>query len=199
MKTSSVMLASLALVLSSPALLGAVDALAPLASAARYFGDGKAHTADFTQSYTPAGFSGARTESGTVVVQAPQFVRFDYQKPSPKTFAFDGKTARFSERAELPLVFLDSPESLARVYSLSAEETPEGVSILLTPKAAGSELAWVRLKLVAAGIPSSLSYETTAGDRTTFDFGAFHTAPARDPAAFVLRPPAGTRIVDNDP
>jgi outer membrane lipoprotein carrier protein len=200
-----------------PAEAGAADGSTELSRAAAYFRDGRAHAAGFTQTYTPAGFSHARSESGTVVIQAPEKLRFDYDKPAVKVFTFDGRTARFyvpsdrqmisrplseADRAELPLVFLDSPERLAQLYEIAREGSVAGSAgavVALTPRRPDSELAWIRLGLREDGAPVSLSYETRAGDRTRFDFGEFRSVPPRDPDAFTIRPPAGTRIVENEP
>jgi outer membrane lipoprotein-sorting protein len=189
------------------------DPAAELARVSRELRDGKAHEAEFQQTYTPRGFTHANRESGTVVVQAPGNLRFQYGGPSGKVFTFDGETARFytpaerqmvvrplseEDRAQLPLVFLESPSDLERSYTLALESSGETRTVLLTPKAAGGEIAWVRLTLSASGTPVRLSFETAGGDRTEFQFRNFHAAPARRPEDFSIRPPAGTRIVEND-
>ncbi|PYQ65803.1 MAG: hypothetical protein DMF54_09850, partial [Acidobacteria bacterium] len=53
----------------------------PLARAVALYSDGAGHSSPFVQIYTPAGFAAARRESGTVWIQAPQRVRFDYTAP----------------------------------------------------------------------------------------------------------------------
>ena len=192
---------------------GAADPAAELARAARYFRDGKAHRATFDQTFTPAGFTRARRENGELVVQAPESLRFDYEAPK-KTFTFDGKAARFyvpadrqmtvrplseAERAELPLVFLETAEELARRNRLDLEPGKGGASILVTPRDPASEVSWIRIALSADGSPSSLAFQSSAGDRTEFRFGPFRTEPALDRSAFDIHPPAGTRIIDNAP
>lgn len=201
-------------------LLAALAAAAPgadpkaeLARTAAYFRDGKAHTSEFVQSFTPSGFTKSRRETGTVVVQAPDSLRFDYEAPK-KTFAFDGRVARFyspadrqmtvralsaEDRAELPLIFLQTPEDLARRNRLEAEASAAGMAVLVTPRDAGSEIAWIRLLLSPAGVPQGLSFQTSAGDRTEFQFRGFRAEPAKDPSAFLIHPPAGTRIIENEP
>ena len=196
------------------ALAAASDPASELAKAARYFQDGKAHQADFVQTFTPGGFTRSRKESGSVLLQTPENIRFQYAPPSNKIFAFDGKTARFftpgehqmivrqlsdDDRAQLPLVFLESPGELAKLYSLALEAHPDGATILLTPKAAETEVSWIRLSLASSGTPTGLSFQSSGGDRTEFQFRSFRTLPPRDASNFTIRPPAGTRIVENEP
>ena len=68
---------------------------AALSHALARYGDGAAHVLRFTQIYTPAGFATARRESGTVWIQAPQRLRFDYAAPEKKIFTYDGGEGRF--------------------------------------------------------------------------------------------------------
>ena len=75
----------------------------------------------FVQIYTPAGFTTARRESGTLWIQTPQRLRFDYEAPEKKVFTYDAGEGRLftpedkqltiqklapEERARLPIVFL---------------------------------------------------------------------------------------------
>ena len=195
------------------AAAGAADPAGELARAARYFRDGKAHRASFVQTFTPAGFSKGRRESGEIVVQAPENLRFDYESPK-KTFTFDGKVARFyspserqmtvralseEDRAQLPLIFLETADDLRKRNTLDLEERPEGASILVTPKQSGSEVSWIRLALSPDGSPAALSFQSSAGDRTEFRFQGFRTEPPLDASAFAIHPPAGTRIIENEP
>ena len=199
-----------------PLPLPASDPLAELARAARYFRDGKAHSAEFTQRFLPAGFSRPQSESGTLTVQAPESLRFEYGAPAGKVFTFDGEAARFytaaekqmivrritpEERGTLPLVFLESPASLQKIYEISAEAGAENgeTAIRLKPRAAEAEIAWIRLALRPDGSPSGLSYEAASGDRTEFRFKGFRALPAKPTSDFAFRPPAGTRIVENAP
>jgi len=184
-----------------------------LSRAAKFFQDGKAHRAAFVQTFTPAGFTRSRRESGALVVQAPESLRFDYETPK-KVFTFDGKVARFysaadrqmtvkplseADRAQLPLVFLESPEELARNNTLQREEREGGSAILVTPKDTASEVSWIRLTLSESGAPVSLSFQSSSGDRTEFRFETFRGEPAREPDFFSIHHPAGTRILDNEP
>jgi len=194
-------------------IAAAADPAAELARAARYFRDGKSHRAAFVQTFTPAGFTKARRETGEIVVQAPENLRFDYESPK-KTFTFDGKVARFfapadrqmtvralseDDRAQLPLIFLQTADELRKRNTLDLEGRPGGASILVTPRSPDSEVSWIRLALAADGSPAALSFQSAAGDRTEFRFEGFRTEPPLDASAFAIHPPAGTRIIENEP
>lgn len=205
--------AAAAILLAAAFRAEGADPAAQLARTARYFRDGKAHVASFDQTFTPAGFTKSRRETGVLVVQAPENLRFDYDSPK-KVFAFDGKVARFwspadrqmtvralsdEDRAQLPLIFLESADDLRRRNTLDLEEKGGGISILVTPKAPESEVSWIRLGVASDGAPVSLAFQSSAGDRTEFRFKGFRTEPPRDASAFEIHPPAGTRIIENEP
>jgi outer membrane lipoprotein carrier protein len=187
-------------------------ALAALKRAATLYSDGRAHASSFVQTYTPAGFAGARRESGTVWIQAPQRLRFDYTSPEKKTFTYDSGEGRFyspedrqltvktlspEERARLPIVFLTDPEELSREYAVAAESAGAGADrLLLTPRAARPELAWLRLTIDTDGSVRGLAYEDEAGNRTEFTFEGWRTEKARPAADFRVSGPKGTRVVE---
>jgi outer membrane lipoprotein carrier protein len=185
-----------------------------LARAMTLYGDGAGHAASFTQIYTPSGFATAKRESGSVVIQVPQRVRFDYVAPEKKVFTYDAGEGRFfspedkqltvrrlseEEKARLPIVFLTQPSDLGRQYEIAVEpgEAPAPTRLLLTPRIPRPELAWLRLAIDAAGAVTGLSYQDSAGNRTEFRFEAWKTGKARPAADFRIMGPPGTRIVEN--
>ena len=183
--------------------------MALLAKSATAFGTGAADASAFTQIYTPAGFTTSKRESGTVWVQAPERLRFDYAAPDVKVFTYDGVEGRFfspedkqltvhklspDERARLPLVFLEKPEELARRYEISLEK---GRTVVLKPRAAESELSWLKLAIGDSGMVDALSYEDTSGNRTEFRFDGWRTQKARPAADYRITGPKGTRVVQN--
>ena len=201
--------ALLVLAVLSAAPEEAPDAPALLARAAAAYGDGAAHASAFTQIYTPAGFASARRESGTVWVQSPQRLRFDYTAPEKKVFTYDAGEGRFfspedkqltirklseDEQARLPLVFLTRPEDLAARYEITLDGSG---AALLKPRAPGSDLAWVKIAVAPTGMVDGLSYEDSAGNRTEFRFEGWKTEKARPPADYRIVGPKGTRIVEN--
>ncbi len=189
------------------------DARAALARVASFYGDGAAHAAVFVQIYTPAGFTTARRESGTVWIQAPERLRFDYTAPEKKTFTYDAGEGRFfapedrqltirklsaEDRARLPILFLSNPSDLARQYEISVEPGESGVRrVLLEPRAARAELAWLRLAIGGDGTVAELTYEDSSGSRTEFRFEAWRKEKARPLADYRVAGPPGTQVLEN--
>jgi outer membrane lipoprotein-sorting protein len=197
---------------AAPAALSPEARAALAKSKARYAAD-SAHAAPFTQIYSPAGFATARRESGTVWIQAPQRLRFDYEAPEKKTFTYDAGEGRFyspadkqltvkklsaDERARLPIVFLSDPDELARGYAIAAEPVADGgARIKLTPREKRPELAWLSATLAPDGAVRELSYEDEAGNRTEFRFEAWKREKPRPDADYRVEGPKGTRTVQS--
>jgi outer membrane lipoprotein carrier protein len=199
---------------AAPAGATPAAATEALARAMAVYGDGAGHSAPFTQIYTPSGFATAKRESGSVAIQIPQRVRFDYVAPEKKVFTYDAGEGRFfspedkqltvrrlseDEKARLPIVFLTQPSDLGRQYEIAVEpgEAAAPTRLLLTPRVPRPELAWLRLAIDGAGNVTGLSYQDSAGNRTEFRFEGWKTAKARPPADFRIMGPPGTRIVEN--
>lgn len=191
----------------------ASEVSAALARAGSFYSDGAAHEAVFVQIYTPAGFTMARRESGTVWIQAPQRLRFGYTAPEKKIFTYDAGEGRLftpedrqltiqklspEQRARLPIVFLSAPSELAREYEISVEAaTPGPTRLLFKPRSERPELAWLRLSIGRAGPVEALAYEDTSGNRTEFRFEAWTKRKARPAADYRVSGPAGTRVLEN--
>ena len=187
---------------------------AALSRAVALYSDGAAHSSPFVQIYTPAGFATTRRESGRVSLQAPQRVRFDYTAPEKKVFTYDAGEGRFfspedkqltvrrlseDEKARLPVVFLTQPSDLGRQYEITAEpgESAAPLRLLLTPRVARPDLAWLRIAIERDGSVRELSYQDSAGNKTEFRFEAWRREKARPAADFRITGPPGTRIVEN--
>ncbi len=187
---------------------------AALSRAVGLYSDGAGHSSPFVQIYTPAGFATTRRESGTVWVQAPQRVRFDYTAPEKKVFTYDAGEGRFfspedkqltvrrlseDEKARLPVVFLTQPSDLGRQYEITAEpgESTAPLRLLLTPRVARPDLAWLRIAIERDGSVRELSYQDSAGNKTEFRFEAWQREKARPASDFRITGPPGTRIVEN--
>jgi outer membrane lipoprotein carrier protein len=191
------------------------EASAALARAVALYGDGAAHVASFTQIHTPSGFASTRRESGTVAIQVPQRVRFDYTAPEKKVFTYDAGEGRFfspedkqltvrrlseEEKARLPIVFLTQPADLGKQYEITVEPgeaAAPSTRLLLTPRVPSPELAWLRLGIDGSGNVGGLSYQDSAGNRTEFRFEGWRAGKARPAADFRITGPPGTRIVEN--
>ena len=187
--------------------------LAPLTRAVALYSDGAGHSSRFVQIYTPAGFATTRRESGTVSLQAPQRVRFDYTAPEKKVFTYDAGEGRFfspedkqltvrrlseDEKARLPVVFLTQPSDLSRQYEITMETGEAAPArLLLKPRVPRPDLAWLRLAIERDGSVRELSYQDSAGNKTEFRFEAWQAGKARPASDFRVTGPPGTRIVEN--
>ncbi|HEY6148682.1 MAG TPA: outer membrane lipoprotein carrier protein LolA [Thermoanaerobaculia bacterium] len=207
------MIPFMAVAFLAQALAPPAEANAALTRAAALYADGSAHQSAFVQTYTPVGFTTARRESGIVWIQAPQRLRFEYAAPEKKIFTYDAGEGRMftpedrqltiqklsaEERAKLPIVFLSDPTDLAREYEVSAEAGSDDTTrVLLKPRAARPELAWLRVAFQKDGSISELSYEDSAGNRTAFRFEGWKKEKPRPAADYRVTGPAGTRIIQN--
>jgi outer membrane lipoprotein carrier protein len=194
----------------SAAARAPVDAHATLTSIRKAYSSSPSVSCTFVQTYAPAGFAETAPETGRLILQAPDRVRFDYDGPEGKVFTFDGKagrqfvaadrqlvvrTLRPEERARLPLVFLESPESLLSRYAARAAARDAGLTELtLTPRAGGDPKS-VTLLAAASGEVKRLLLVDAAGNRTTFTFTQKMPGPKKPDSDFALVPPEGTKIL----
>ena len=192
---------------SAPAL---IDAPSVLASIRKAYSSSPSVNCTFVQTYAPAGFAETAPETGRLILQAPDRVRFDYDGPEGKVFTFDGKAGRQyvaadrllvgrtlmpEERARLPLVFLESTEALLARYAARAVPTDTGlVELTLTPRT-GADPKSITLLAAAAGDVKRLILVDAAGNRTAFTFTQKMSGPKRPDSDFALAPPAGTKIL----
>lgn len=159
-------------------------------------------TADFTQTFVPAGFASGESESGTVALALPDLLRWDYREPFPRTFLLQGETVftwnegettgrRFplepEEADHLDLLRLDVGE-LSRSYrAVVAGESGTEVEVELQPAGGDHRLVDVRLTLRRSDLlPVGLAYRDPEGNATRFVFDEFRALAGSD----VFLPPA---------
>ena len=200
--------------ISSPSPSPASDSevRAVLSRAVSHYNDGSAHEASFVQIYTPAGFAAARRESGTLWIQSPQRLRFEYTAPERKIFTYDAGEGRLyapedrqltlrrltmEERGRLPIVFLSDPKELERQYDISLQPADSGSRAVLTPRAPRVDLAWLSVSVGQDGAVSTLAYEDSSGNLSEFRFGDWRTQKARPPSDYRITGPPGTRVLEN--
>ncbi len=191
-------------------LLAAADPASVLAAVRKAYTASPSSTSRFVQTYAPAGFPAATPEAGRVTLQAPDSVRFDYDGAEGKTFTFDGKAARQyvaadrqmivrtlrpEDRAKLPLLFLESPESVLSRFTPTATEAGSGLVELTLDSKTGIEPSRLLLAVDASGEVKRLVVTDAAGNRTTFTFSDRTAGPRRPVSDFALKPPAGTKIL----
>ena len=197
----------------SPPPKATADPAPVFARIAAMYGDGAAHVASFAQTYTPAGFATARRETGTLAIQAPQRLRFDYTGKEKKVFTYDAGEGRLftpedrqltirklspEDRSRLPIVFLTDPAELDRQYAITLEPGDGGGSrLLLTPRAPRPDLSWLRLEIAADGTLQTLAYEDSSGSRTEFRFEGWRKEKPRPSSDYRITGPPGTRVLEN--
>jgi len=195
---------------AKPAAAVPPDARALLSRVEKAYTASPSFTARFVQTYAPAGFAPAAPETGRVTMQAPDRVRFEYDGPEGKLFAFDGKAARqyvaadrqmivktlsASERERLPLLFFESTEAVLARYEAFAAEGADGlVEVSLTPRSVGDP-ARIVLSVASTGEVRRLVVTDGAGNRTTFDFSQRSAGSRRPPSDFAPKPPSGTNVI----
>lgn len=186
------------------------DAPAVLRSIVSAYTAKPAYSMTFVQSYAPAGFPDASPETGTLTIQAPASLRFDYDGPEGKVYTFDGRAARqyvavdkqivlktltAAEKARLPLLFLQPPSEILDRFAAVAKQAENGlVELALTPRAE-ADLKSVSALATSAGELKRLVVLDGEGNRTTFTFTNLAPRKKRPTSDFALVPPKGTRVV----
>ena len=174
--------------------------------------------ADFVQTYVPAGFSSGEEETGTLSLELPDCLRWDYSEPYPKSFLLCGDTAWYwnpedgegrrypVERAEEPgldlvLLGVDQLEERYRIErqdgaaGASAGDAADAVTLELTPSEDSARLRSATLVVdPEARRILRLSYLDPEGNLTRFDLEDYR--PLRDASAFEV--PAGIEWVDDE-
>src|SRR5262249_8397605 len=189
------------------------EAKSAIARVSRHYADGEAHTASFTQLYTPGGFTTSKRESGTIWIQKPERLRFDYTAPEKKTFTYDAGQGRLyspedgqltiqrlsaQDRPRLPVLFFADPAGLSRDYEITSEPAGDGSTFLtLKPRSPRPELAWLRVRVDRDGAVPELSYEDSSGNHTEFRCEDWRKAKARPATDYRVTGPPGTRVLEN--
>lgn len=166
-------------------------------------------TADFTQSYVPAGFSSGEEESGHLFLALPDCLRWDYETPYPKSYLICGETVHAWNPGEpsgrrtrvdaqqepgLDLLML-SVDRLRSRYTATVVQTGEReIEIQLDPTGDADVFATATLWLEAAGMrPARIAYQDLEGNRTTFLLSSYRSL---DPSLAVFDPPANLEWID---
>ncbi|HEV8268819.1 MAG TPA: outer membrane lipoprotein carrier protein LolA [Thermoanaerobaculia bacterium] len=167
-------------------------------------------TANFLQTYAPAGFAETSPETGRLTLQAPHEIRFDYDGPEGKVFTFDGDAARqyvaadkqmvvktlsAAEKSRLPLLFFASPESTLATYEASVNPGANGLAdLVLVPKTKG-DASRLTLLVSPSGEVKRLTVVDAQSNKTVFTFTQAKGGAKHPDSTFALVPPAGTKIL----
>jgi outer membrane lipoprotein carrier protein len=171
-------------------------------------------TAGFTESYDGLGVK--RTESGTLLLEKPGRMRWDYSSPEGKLFLLDGKFAWFYAKGDphvqrmkakdlddlrSPLRFLLGHTQLEKEFNqLTLRPVANGEFTLSgVPKGQENRIARVTLTVRADGAITGIEIEEIDGVMTRFAFTDEAVNAAVPANAFRFIPPAGVPIVDGMP
>ena len=170
-------------------------------------------TADFKQDYTYQTFKRTQTSSGKVSYAKPAMMRWDYQKPSARTFvlAKDRVVALDPEALTLTIMsiatsqlsasvtFLWGQGKLADEFSIAKKECKDckGTLLELTPLKPDPRFQRVLLEVdsKSATVIKSTVIDPD-GSQNAITFGTMQLNAGVDPAKFKLEPPPGVQVID---
>lgn len=166
--------------------------------------------ARFEQEYLPAGFTSGDRETGTLTVDLPGCLRWDYDEPFPKSYLLcrdtvwtwnpgeaSGRTFVVDPEEERGLDLLRlGVERLAERYTAELLTATDGeTAIRLEPLAAATEITAATLTLSPSGDALAvLSYRDVDGNTTRFEFSGHRAATAGDAS---LEPPADLTWIED--
>jgi outer membrane lipoprotein carrier protein len=170
--------------------------------------------AGFTEQFDGLGMH--RVDSGTLLLEKPGKMRWDYQSTAGKLFVLDGKFAWFytpgdsqvqriaaSQLDDLrsPLRFLLGHTKLENeLTGLTLSADKAGIVTLAgVPKGQEKRVTKLSITATAGGAILSILIEEGDGARTSFVFSNEEVNPAIPESAFHFAPPAGVPVVDSLP
>lgn len=170
--------------------------------------------AGFTENY--AGLGMQRTESGTLLLEKPGRMMWQYSSPPGKIFLLDGKYAWFYTKGDAqvqripakelddlrsPLRFLLGRTKLEKEMSNLTAAAASNGGFLLTGQPKGQERRVTRLTLTvtAAGVITAIEVEEADGALTRFTFTGEQPDAAISPETFRFTPPPGVPVADAMP
>lgn len=167
--------------------------------------------AQFTESYEGLGRS--RTESGTLLLQKPGRMRWDYSSPAGKLFLLDGKYAWFYTKGDpqvqrieakklddlrSPLRFLLGHTQLEKeIDHLTASPGSNGTLTLTgIPHNQEKRIQRLTLAITPEGVITGIEIVETDGATTRFTFTGEQTNVPIPPSTFHFTAPPGVPVVD---
>ena len=163
----------------------------------------------FTETYQGMGMK--RTESGTLLMEKPGRMRWDYSNPAGKVFVIDEKygysytpgdaqaeryPAKQLEDFRSPLRFLLGHTRIEKELT-DLTLTPEGAGYRLrgVPKGMEQRVAEVTLTVTAEGRIDAIQWKETDGAITEFQLTNELANPPLAADTFSFRPPPGVAVV----
>ncbi|WP_109485465.1 LolA family protein [Occallatibacter savannae] len=177
----------------------------------RHYNNLKSLKADFTESYE--GLGRMRNESGTLLLQKPGRMRWDYSRPAGKLFLLDGKYAWFYSKGDpqvqrieakklddlrSPLRFLLGHTQLEKeIDHLAAAPAPNG-NFTLTgiPHNQENRIQHLSLTITPEGTITGIEIQETDGAVTRFAFSNEQPNVPIPPSTFRFTPPPGIPVIN---
>jgi outer membrane lipoprotein carrier protein len=188
---------------SQPAAAGAPDAQALVRKVQAFYERTRDLTARFQQTYTYSGFGRRQVSSGVLQVKKPGMMRWEYQKPSPKTVAVKGNELVQYEPAEnqayvdehfdssgmsAALTFLLGKGDLEEAFLVSTSSTG---ALLLRPREADPRVDSIELVAEADGQISATRVVDGAGNVNEIRFEGTRRNTGIPDSAFEVKLPEG--------
>lgn len=167
--------------------------------------------AGFSESYE--GFGMKRVESGTLLLQKPGRMKWEYSSPAGKIFLLDGRWGWFYSRGDSqvqrmrakelddlrsPLRFLLGHTELEKELNNLTLSTAPGGAYTLTgqPKGMQQRVKRLILTVTADGAITGIEMDETDGAITRFTFTGETPDVALPAGTFHFTPPPGVPVVD---
>ncbi len=170
-------------------------------------------TADFKQDYTYKAFKRTQTSGGKVTYAKPAQMRWDYQKPSPRTFVLSKDrvtmldpeaqtlttTSIATSQLSASVTFLWGQGKLADEFAIAKKDCKDckGTLLELTPLKPDPRFQKVLLEVdpKTAMVLKSTVIDPD-GSENAITFGAMQLNTGVDLKKFQLDPPPGTQVID---
>jgi outer membrane lipoprotein carrier protein len=177
----------------------------------RHYNNLKSLKAEFIESYE--GLGRTRTESGTLLLQKPGRMRWDYSHPAGKLFLLDGKYAWFYSKGDpqvqrieakklddlrSPLRFLLGHTQLEKEIDRLAQSPAANGNFNLTgiPHNQENRIQRLTLTVTPDGTIIGIEIQETDGAITRFTFTGEQPNVSIPPSIFRFAPPAGIPVIN---
>ena len=164
--------------------------------------------ARFQQTYTYSGFGRRQNSSGVLKVKKPGMMRWDYERPTPKTIAVKGsrlvqyepeeRQAYVDEKFDASamsaaVTFLLGKGDLAKEFDLA---TGEGGTLVLRPKTPDPRVESIALSVGPSGEVTATRVTDGAGNVNEVKLTGVRRNPGLPDSAFEVKVPKDVRRVD---
>jgi outer membrane lipoprotein carrier protein len=185
----------------------APDARALAAKVQAYYEQSRDLEARFTQTYTYAGFGRRQVSSGRLRVKKPGMMRWDYEKPAPKTIAVKGsrlvqyepeeQQAYVDERFDASamsaaVTFLLGKGDLAKEFDLSVDAAG---ALLLHPKEPDPRVESIALTVGKEGEVTATRVVDGSRNVNELRFSEVRRNPGLPDSAFEVKLPKEVRLL----